>query len=70
MTVYRDMLGEWFDSEVGRVVGCGLDRLERVVSLGEIQLAVEYFKKNMVELSKLPLSARRGCIADLFVYSS
>lgn len=44
--VYRDMLDVRFDTEVGRVVGCGLDRLERAVSHGEIQLAVKYFKEN------------------------
>lgn len=69
MTLYRDLLSERFDTEIGSVVGCGLDRLERPASQNEIILAVEYFNDNKVELEKLPLSGRRGCISDLFAKS-
>ena len=51
MTLYRDLLSERFDTEIGSVVGCGLDRLERPASQNEIILAVEYFNDNKVELA-------------------
>lgn len=37
MTKYRDLLIERYDTEIGCVVGCGLDRLHRDVSEGEIR---------------------------------
>lgn len=62
---YRDRLTEDFDADIGSVVGCGLDRLERPVSAAEIQRAVDYYQANRDELSKLPIGARRDTICGL-----
>lgn len=63
---YRDRLTEDFDADIGSVVGCGLDRLERPVSAAEIQRAVDYYQANRAELSQLPIGARRDTICGLF----
>jgi hypothetical protein len=60
---YRDLLGENYGLDVGSVVGCGLDRLDRTCSADEIDAAIDYYKANETELSALPIGERREQIA-------
>lgn len=64
-TSYRDQLIERFgnDNDIGSVVGCALDRLERPCSAGEIDRAIDYFHANATRLSALPIGARRDLVA-------
>ena len=64
MTKYRDLLTDMYDAETGSVVGCALDRLDRLVSHHEQTRAVEFFRERKSELDALPLSARRDRIAE------
>jgi hypothetical protein len=66
MTTYRDRLTEDYDREIGRVVGCALDRVGRAFTHHEIQHAVDYFNAHRQQLDQLPLAARRDSIASLF----
>jgi len=61
---YRDLLTEEFDSDIGSVVGCGLDRLERAVSKDEIDAAISYYRSVKEEMSKLAIGDRRQAITD------
>ncbi len=50
---YRDRLTEDYDADIGSVVGCGLDRLERHLAVCEIQRAVDYYQANRKALCAL-----------------
>jgi hypothetical protein len=65
-TNYRDLLTEEYDINIGSVVGCGLDRLERAVSREEIDAAVAYYESIKDAMSKLtmPINQRRQAITD------
>jgi hypothetical protein len=63
MSNYRDQLVERFGQDIGSVVGCALDRLERPCSAGEIDRAIDYYKANQAELSAMPIGARRDKVA-------
>ena len=63
MTIYRDRLRE-VDMDLAFVVGCGLDRLERVVSDAEIQRAVDFYHAYKEEINYFPINARRQAIHD------
>ncbi len=65
MTKYRDLLIERYDADIGSVVGCGLDRLDRDVSEGEISRAVSHYQANKEQISKLVIGARRDLIYRL-----
>ena len=64
MTKNRDLLTDMYDADTGRVVGCALDRLDRIVSHQEQTRAVEFFRERKIELDALPLSARRARVAE------
>lgn len=66
MTTYRDRLIEDYNNEIGSVVGCGLDRLECIVSHSKILHAVEYYEKNRTGLNTMAIGDRRREIANLF----
>lgn len=61
MPNYRDQLIERYgkDSDIGSVVGCALDRLNRPCSAGEIDRAIGYFRANEAKLSAMSIGARR-----------
>lgn len=61
---YRDLLTEEYDIDIGSVVGCGLDRLERAVARDEIDAAVSFYRGVKDEMSKLPIGERRQAITD------
>ncbi len=63
MTIYRDRLRE-VDEDLAFVVGCGLDRLERIVSNAEIQRAVDFYHTYKDEINYFPIDARRQAIHD------
>ncbi|MFA0056722.1 hypothetical protein [Vibrio echinoideorum] len=63
MTIYRDKLRE-IDIDLASVVGCGLDRLDRVVSDVEIQKAVDFYHTYKEEINDFPINARRQAIHD------
>ena len=67
MATYRDQLTEQFDALTGGVVGCALDRLGRVATGDELQLAIAYFWNHRKELELLSLSDRQQAIQDLFL---
>lgn len=64
MTKYRDSLGGGHGNEIGSVVGCGLDRLEREVTDYEIQAALMFYEDHKNNINKLPISEGRQAIAD------
>lgn len=68
MTYYRDTLCEKYDREIGRVVGCGLDRLDRNITNVEIMKAVNFFNLNAENpfFKELAIVERRRQI-ELFV---
>lgn len=66
MTTYRDKLVEDYCAEIGNVVGCALDRLERTVTHSEILRAIDYFNQNKVRLASMAIGDRRQEIADIF----
>jgi hypothetical protein len=66
MTTYRDRLVEDYGTEIGSIVGCGLDRLERTVTHSEILRAIDYYNQQKDRLDAMPIGARRQEIADLF----
>lgn len=61
---YRDQIKEIWGEEVGSVVGCGLDRLDRKVWEAERSLAVNYYLENRERFKSFPIGARRQLIAD------
>lgn len=63
MSNYRDHLCAMYSQEIGSIVGCGLDRLGRECSSGEVQRAVAYYNENKAELDRLPIGARRDAVA-------
>lgn len=63
MSTYRDHLGSAYSTEIGSIVGCGLDRLGRECSSAEVQRAIEYYNLNKAELDRLPIGARRDAVA-------
>ena len=65
MTKYRDLLIERYDTEIGCVVGCGLDRLHRDVSEGEITRAVAHYQANKDQINTLAIGDRRDLIHKL-----
>lgn len=65
MTTYRDRLINDYDHEIGSVVGCGLDRLNRSVSYSEISQAIEYYRQHKARLDTLAIGDRREEIANL-----
>ncbi|WP_422452227.1 hypothetical protein [Endozoicomonas sp. ALC066] len=46
MTKYRDELTELYDREIGSIVGCGLDRLNRDCLWTEVLAAVELYRRH------------------------
>lgn len=66
MTTYRDRLVEDYGNDIGSVVACGLDRLERPVSCSEITHAIEYYKQHKARLDTMAIGDRRQEITDLF----
>jgi len=66
MTIYRDRLVEDYGMDIGSVVGCGLDRLQRTISHSEIAHAIEYYKQHKARLDTMAIGDRRQEIADLF----
>ena len=66
MTKYRDQLTTDYGHDIGSVVGCALDRLNRPVTHEEITKAIEYYKVNAAEMKNMPYDTRRGKIAELF----
>jgi hypothetical protein len=67
MSTYRDRLTQDFDSDIGSVVGCALDRLDRPVTQHEILKAVDYYKNNAADFLEMPIGTRRDVIASLFI---
>ncbi|WP_215876992.1 hypothetical protein HF292_010445 [Acidithiobacillus ferruginosus] len=66
MDMYRDRLTRDFGHDVGSVVGCGLDRLDRLMSEAEIRQAIDYYNENKAQIDALPLNARREMITNRF----
>ena len=64
MTKYRDLLCERYDSEIGSVVGCGLDRLSRDISSVEIEAAVAFYTRNKIEINSLAVGGRRQAVEE------
>ncbi|WP_130537682.1 hypothetical protein [Thiomicrorhabdus indica] len=64
MSFYRDLLTEQYGSEIGSIVGCGLDRLERKVSSIEIQEAVQFYKANKITINNEAINHRREAVTD------
>lgn len=64
MTKYRDSLCEDYDNDIGSVVGCGLDRLNRQVSPYEIQVAIDFYQSHKSKINKLPIGERRQAIEE------
>ena len=63
MKMYRDSLKDIYGADIASVVGCALDRLNRPCSSTEIDRAIEFYRANEEELSKLPINARRDLVA-------
>jgi hypothetical protein len=53
---YRDQLTEGYDGEVGSVVGCALDRVQRGLTSYDVQRAVGYYREHRAELQQMPSS--------------
>lgn len=64
MPNYRDLLVEQEGKEVGSVVGCGLDRLNRDVTGFEIDAAVQFYEAHKEKINSFPIGARRELIRD------
>lgn len=68
MPCYRVNLTELYGSDVGSVVGCGLDRLHwrglTHFSKEEIEISVSYYRKHRQAIDQLTIGDRRECIAD------
>lgn len=64
MTRYRDLLVEQEGMDVGSVVGCGLDRLQRDVTDYEIDTAVQFYKEHKEKINSFPINARRQAIHE------
>lgn len=64
MTKYRDMLVERENLDIGSVVGCGLDRLERDVSEYEIDIAIQFYKAYKEQIRQYAINERRKIIAE------
>lgn len=64
MPNYRDLLVEQKGMDVGSVVGCGLDRLERDVTESEINAAIRFYEERKDKINSFPINARRQAICD------
>jgi len=64
MTIYRDKLTTEYNSDIGEHVGCALDRLEREISEYEIQIAIEFYRRNEKKLKKEAINERREAIKN------
>lgn len=64
MSLYRDLLTEQYGSEIGSIVGCGLDRLERKVSAIEVREAVKFYEANKITINNEAINHRREAISD------
>lgn len=61
---YRDILTEYHGSEIGSVVGCGLDRAGGYY-IGSVQdKAIEFYERNKEAFKKLAIGERREVIAE------
>ncbi len=69
MTKYRDQLTKDYGADVGSVVGCGLDRLDRGFTYAEIVSAINFYEANKAEIDALAIGDRRQRIANLFLSS-
>jgi len=67
MTKYRDELTDLYGGEIGSVVGSGLDRLQREVSLNEQDLAVQFFRDNRDKINTYPIGSRRKIVTNYIV---
>lgn len=64
MTKYRDLLCKTYDSDIGSVVGCGLDCLSRAVSSQEIDRAIDFYTNNKAKINEFPIGARRQAVEE------
>lgn len=64
MTKYRDLLVEQYDTEIGSIVGCGLDRLGRECVFFEINAALHFFAQYKDKLSEMAIGDRRQAVCD------
>lgn len=58
MIKYRDLLCERYDSEIGFVVGCGLDCFFRDISFVEIEVVVVFYIRNKIEINLFVVGGR------------
>jgi len=64
MTMYRDLLAEEYGIDIGSIVGCGLDQLDRELTQNEIQRAVNFFEDYKQDFKGLGQSEKRESIAN------
>lgn len=61
---YRDILKEYYDSDIASVVGCGLDRAGGFYTVGVQNEAIAFYQRNQAGINKLCIGDRRQVIAD------
>ncbi|OUS09028.1 hypothetical protein A9Q81_00315 [Gammaproteobacteria bacterium 42_54_T18] len=64
MSKYQDFLAENLDPNVGLIVGCGLDLVERPINSRDIGSALEFYRENKASISLLPIESQRKVICD------
>lgn len=64
MTKYRDILCETYDTDIGSVVGCGLEHLSRYVNSQEIDAAISFYTSNKQKINEFPIGIRRQAVEE------
>ena len=64
MSKYHDFLAENLDPNVGLIVGCALDLVERPINSRDIGNALEFYRENRVRFSLLPIEFQQKEICE------
>lgn len=62
MAKYQDYLAENLDPNIGLVVGCALDLVNRPINSRDIGNALEFYRENRTSISLLPIESQRKAI--------
>ena len=64
MNKYQDYLAENLAPNVGLIVGCALDLVERPINSRDIGNALDFYRENRTSISLLPIDSQRKAICD------
>ncbi|MBL4706704.1 MAG: hypothetical protein JKY54_19395 [Flavobacteriales bacterium] len=64
MSKYQDFLTENLNPNVGLIVGCALDLVERPINSRDIGNALDFYRENRVSISLLSIESQRKAICD------